>query len=94
MGTIGGPRNPDGIEPLIRPRGLPPNVNWRIAKEFEGDDALVGWLTLPEIEAALDHARLSQEELSYGLRVTLGIIRLLQDRLGPDRVRLVFEMSD
>jgi hypothetical protein len=93
MGAIGGPRNPDGVEPLIRPRGLPPNVNWRIAEEFDGDP-MVGWLTLPEIEAALTHARLGQEELSYGVRVTLGIMRLLQGRLGADRVRLVFEMSD
>ena len=51
-------------------------------------------LTLPEIEAALTHARLDREQLSYGLLVTLGIMRLLQDQLGADRVRLVFEMSD
>jgi hypothetical protein len=94
MGAIGGPRNPDGVDPLIRPRGLPPHVNRKIAKKFGGDDGVVGWLTLPEIEAALTHARLSREELSYGLQVTLGIMGLLKDRLGADRVRLVFEMSD
>lgn len=94
MGAIGGPRNPDGVEPLVRPRGLPPEVNWRIAKDFDENDPMVGWLTLPEIEAALVHARLGWEELSHGVQVALGIMRLLQDRLGSDRVRLVFEMSD
>jgi hypothetical protein len=94
MGAIGGPRNPDGVVPLTRPKGLPSNVNWRIAEAFDGEDPMVGWLTLPEIEAAMTHARLDREELSHGLLVTLDIIRLLQDRLGADRVRLVFEMSD
>lgn len=83
LGAIGGPRNPDGVDPLTRPRGLPPNVNWRIAEEFGGGEPMVGWLTLPEIEAAMTHARLGREELSYGLQVTLGIMGLLQDRLGP-----------
>ncbi len=94
MGAIGGPRNPRGITPLIRRRGLPANVNWRIAEEFDRDDPMVGWLTLPEVEAAMSHARLDRDELSYGVQVTLGIMSLLQARLGSDRVRLVFEMSD
>jgi hypothetical protein len=94
LGAIGGPRNPRGIEPLIRPRGLPPRVNRRIAEEFDPDDPMVGWLTPPEVEAALEHMQVSPEELSFGTLVALGIMRLLQDRLGADRVRFVFEMSD
>jgi hypothetical protein len=94
LGAIGGSRNPRGLEPLIRPRGLPPRVNWRIAKEFDSDDPMVGWLTPLEVEAALEHMQVSWEELSLGTQVTLEILKLLQDRLGPERVRFVFEMSD
>ena len=94
MGTLGGPRNPKGLDPLIRPRGLPPNVNWRIASAFDPQDPLVGWLTLPEIEAALAHMQVQREALSFGVQVTLGILQLLGDRVGPERVRFVFEMSD
>ncbi len=94
MGALGGPRNPKGLAPLIRPRGLPPNVNWRIAREFDSNDPMVGWMTLPEIEAALAHMQVSSEDLSFGVQVAVGIMQLLQERLGPERVRLVFEMSD
>ena len=55
---------------------------------------MVGWLTLPEIEAALAHMSIRREELSFGVQVAMGIMELLQHRLGPDRVRFVFEMSD
>jgi hypothetical protein len=94
LGAIGGPRNPTGIDPLIRPRGLPPNVNWRIAQEFDPDDPMVGWLMLPEIEAALAHMQVSRDILGLGVRVALEILELLQGRSGPERVRLVFAMND
>ncbi|WP_337176173.1 hypothetical protein [Paludisphaera sp.] len=94
LGAIGGPRNPKGLAPLIRPRGLPPNVNWRISKDFDPQDPMVGWLTPLEIEAALDHMEIRREELSFGLQVTLDLLQLLGDRLGPERVRFVFEMGD
>jgi len=94
MGVIGGPRNPTGLVPLIRPRGLPPNVNWRIAQEFDPGEPGVGWLTFPEIEAALAHMQVTREDLSFGVQSALGILQWLQDRLGPDRARFVFEMSD
>jgi hypothetical protein len=93
IGALGGPRNPRGLEPLFQPRGLPPNVNWRISQEFSPPDTWTGWLLLSEIEAALAHMHLIESELAFGTQIALGIMRLLVDRLGDDRVRLVFDMS-
>jgi hypothetical protein len=94
IGVLGGPRNPRGIPPLIQPRGLPDRVNWRIAQEFAPADGNTGWLLLPEIEAAPSHAQVQGEELCFGVQMALGIMRLLAARMGPDRVRLVFQMTD
>lgn len=94
IGAIGGPRNPRQIEPLFRPRGLPPKVNLRIAEEVSPPDLWTGWLLFPEIEAALAHQNIREEELCFGVQVALGIMRLLVNRLGPERVRFVFDITD
>jgi hypothetical protein len=94
MGAIGGPRNPRGVAPLFWPRRLPPRVNWRIARAFDPADGNTGWLLLPEIEAAMAHAGVELTDVSFGVEVMLGIMRLLVKRLGPERARLVFQMSD
>jgi len=92
--ALDGPRKPESFEPLIGLRGLPPNVNWRIAKEFGTDNTSVGWLTPDEVEAAMKHAQVMASDLSFGARLTLEILRLLGNRLGSDRVRFVFEFGD
>ncbi len=69
IGAIGGPRNPRALEPLFRPRGLPPKVNRRIAAAFSPPDLWTGWLLLPEIEAALAHQNIREEELCFGVQI-------------------------
>ena len=92
MAALGSPRNPTTSKPLFGIRGLPPNTNWRIAKEFS-DATNVSWLNLTDVEAALAHMTLRDTDLSFAAFTTIEIMRLLARRLGPDRVRLIFQIG-
>jgi hypothetical protein len=94
FGAIAGVRNQTEIPSLFSLRGEPPNVCWPIAvaiahKQFEP----VGWLTLSEINAALDHHSVDRALLNDKTLIILDIMEVLERRFGVDRVRLLFEFS-
>lgn len=91
--AIAGVRNDSGIEPLIRPRGLPqnPSVPLRLHVEEYGrlGDYGNGWLTLAEIKAAMAHQQTDLGLISFETQTILFIMANLESRL-VGRVRLVF----
>lgn len=96
--AIAGIRSETEIEPLYPPRGLPQHRSYALQKhlrEWGGEIGEIGqgWLTLCELEAALDHQRVNREHLSFETETILAIMRNLGQRLGPDRVRLLFGFS-
>lgn len=94
FGAIAGVRNATGIPPLFKPRGMPSNPSWQLAKFTKEwgyfDEPSGGWLTLSEINAALDHQHINRDHLSFETHTILAIMADLERRLGTDRVRLVF----
>ncbi len=95
--AISGIRNDSNCEPLIKPRGLPPTENQfdpinKLRDEL--DDSEVGWLTLSEIEAALEHMSVDRKLLSLHVSRVLECMSTLESLLGVDHVRLVFAVHD
>lgn len=87
-------RNDTGIPPLFPPRGLPPNLSPDLRRHLDSEGELgefcTSWLPLSEIDAALNHQRVDRALLSFEAHTILAIMQSLADRLGDDRVRLVF----
>jgi hypothetical protein len=94
FGAISGQRNKTDIEPLYPPRGVPAFLSWRVKDSVKAGvfDGLygVGWLTLGEISAALDHQGVDRDHLSNQTLAILDIMGVLEKRFGRDRVRLIF----
>jgi hypothetical protein len=94
FGAIAGVRNETGITPLFPPRGVPPNPSPELRRYFNSKCELGGyadsWLSLSEINAALDHQSVDRKLLSFETHTILAIMDNLAGRLGDDRVRLVF----
>ncbi|HEX2923320.1 MAG TPA: hypothetical protein VHS28_04755 [Chloroflexota bacterium] len=94
FGAIAGVRNQTNIDPLFVPRGLPPNPSRPVKAHVEKWGGVgefgMGWLTLAEINAALDHQRVNRKHLCFETETILFIMANLENRLGDDRVRLVF----
>jgi hypothetical protein len=87
--AIAGMRNHSGIEPLIAPRGLPKHhPSFAVADLY--DEYAVGWLTLGEIEAALEHMGIDRNVLGKPVLLVLDVMAAAERRYGKDRVRLIF----
>ena len=91
--AISGVRNESGIAPLFPCRGLPP-TGTQMLRSIDFDDPNVGWLTLSEIRQALDHMRIEIVSLKRPVQMLLRTMRSAEELYGPDRVRLVFQISD
>ncbi len=94
FGAISGIRNGTQEQPLYPLRGLPPNISSEaqggLDQYFDEKDSGLGWLTLPEIEAALGHMGYLREDMSLAVNVVLEVMGYLETKLGAGRVRLVF----
>jgi hypothetical protein len=92
--AISGVRNQSGREPLYACRGLPPSgcETPKSLKELEGDFN-VGWLTLSEIHAALQHMGVA-DKLAPSVLLLLRTMACAEEMFGKDRVRLVFQICD
>ena len=81
--------------PLFPMRGvLPPNVSAqaeRAVMEMAGvPNPILGWLTYPEIEVALAHAKLSRDQLEFTTNLVLDFMQSIEKRLGEGHYRLIF----
>jgi hypothetical protein len=92
IAAISGVRNESEKAPLFPLRG-PPSSSVPSIKELK-DEPLVGWLTYPEILASLDHLDVSVNELHSSVLNVLGALKLLKDKYGDERVRLLFAIRD
>ena len=92
--AIAGVRNETGIEPLYSPRGLPPTLSTPVAVAVEQGvfrcRYRIGWLTLEEINTALNHQAVNPDHLSNQTLTILDIMDILERRYGVNRVRLIF----
>jgi len=93
--AISGVRNQSGRQPLYACRGLPPSGCEMpdSIKELAGDHN-VGWLTLSEIHAALQHMGVVVDELNHSVLLVLRTMACAEELHGRDRVRLVFQICD
>ncbi len=92
IAAISGIRNESGKSPLFPLRG-PPASNVPSIKELK-NEPLVGWLTYSEILASLEHFGLSVSEVHPSVSNVLATMKLLKDKYGDERVRLVFCICD
>ena len=94
FGAIAGVRNETGIPALFPPRGLPMNLSPELRRAVGSENKLGdhndSWLTLGEINAALDHQGVDRDLLGFATHTIIAIMQNLVARLGDDRVRLVF----
>lgn len=94
--AIAGVRNQSGKKPLYSLRGFPPRSPTDLMAErfneltelWEGHT--VGWLTLSEIEASLNHMGISRDSLDESVLLVLEAMSTMVRRYGNDRVRLIF----
>ena len=73
--------------PLSPMRGvLPPNVSGQaeraVVKMAGVPNPILGWLTYPEIELALAHAKLSRDQLELTTNLVLDLMESIEKRLG------------
>ena len=95
--AISGVRNATDISPLIAPRGLPPTNNTHdpiFQLRDELDEDAVGWLTLGEIQAAIDHMSVDRKLLTTHVMRVIECMATLERLVGKDRVRFVFSVHD
>ena len=94
--AISGVRNSSNIEPLFTLRGLPRTYEHDPLLQLREqlDESAVSWLTLSEIDAALDHMSTDRELISSHVARVLLCMATLESQLGADRVRLVFSIQD
>jgi len=92
--AICGVRNQSGISPLFACRGLPATGLQDLHQHITAADPNVSWLTLSEIRQALQHMKIGVETLKPSVQLLLRTMQTAEDLYGPDRVRLVFEVSD
>ncbi|WP_339909310.1 hypothetical protein [Symmachiella dynata] len=95
--SISGIRNVTDISPLIALRGLPQTNNthdpiFQLSDDL--DDSAVGWLTLGEIQAAMDHMSVDRTLITSHVMRVLECMATLERLVGKDRVRLVFSVHD
>lgn len=82
------------------PRGLPADRSFGVVELFLDPDEVPdqlgeglhtpGWLTLSELDAALQHEGLAPDDLQVEYRAMLAALRVLASEYGPDKVRIVF----
>ena len=92
IAAISGVRKENKKAPLIPLRGAPNSAAPGI-KELQGEP-LTGWLNYSEIVSCLEHFGVSANELAPSVLNVLGAMKLLKDRYGDNRVRLVFAIRD
>lgn len=92
VAAISGVRN-EGEKTSLFPLRGSPNSGVPGIKELK-DEPLTGWLTHSEILASLDHLGISVNELHSSVLNVLGAMKLLKDKYGDNRVRLVFSIRD
>ena len=90
--AISGVRNESGIEPLFSCRGLPNKTSKQIRDKIYAPN--VGWLTLAEINQALQHMGIALASLDLSVQMVLRTMYCAEELFGRDRVRLVFQISD
>lgn len=84
---------------LYPPRGFPPHFSVEVyCGYYDFDDEGIAhsgshtpsWLTPPEVRAALAHFEVERATLRTAWWLTLNVLEALEQRLGPERVRLMF----
>lgn len=97
MQAIAGIRGDSKIMPAIPARGFPKIMNHKVAKYFREhhglDDPYSGWLLYSELLVNMERASLVLKDLSEPLQLAFGIFKMLADKYGDARVRLVFAIS-
>lgn len=94
--AISGVRNRSSIEPLFPPRGFPARMSPACRRYFgepTDDFECAGWLILSEINAALEHMSVRRDMLTFRVQLALDTMAYIEERLGTDRVRLVWGFS-
>lgn len=92
ISAISGIRNDSDKQPLIPFRGLP--AIRRGLSKLELEDDISGWLTHSEILSCLAHFGVLETELDPAVADVLAAMRILINRYGDQRVRLVFAIMD
>jgi hypothetical protein len=91
FGAIAGVRNQTGRPPLYPLRGSPTSLSWRVTRAIHDTGyEWAGWLTLSEINAALDHHGVDRDRVSDEILNLLDVMEILERRYGESRVRLLF----
>ncbi len=99
IGAISGWRNETGIPPLFPLRGLPENAcsytlfEMNVPDPTDPPEDCFGWLLASEVRAAIAHHGWTRDDLSFPVETLLNTLDFLESRLGPDRVRIVFEIN-
>ena len=65
-------------------------LKWAVTKDVFDGLYGVGWLTLEEINAALDHQAVDRDHLSNEVLAIMDVMGALEKRFGMNRMRLIF----
>lgn len=92
--AIAGVRSRFDKSPLIRPRGVPPEIGGPARLYFGHRGAeCAGWLHLSEIDQCIRHVSTGSFCTGFELDVALEFMRSLAARLTDPHVRLVFDIE-
>jgi hypothetical protein len=91
--AISGVRNQTGVTPLFPLRGLPPTNSDTDPILDLTDSSAKSWLTLSELQQALEHMSVPYSALSEHVLAVLECMATLERIYGKDRVRLVFAIE-
>lgn len=92
--AISGARSRFTKAPLIKARGVPPNLSYPAYRYFQDrGDELAGWLHLSEIDQCIRHVSEGTFYTDFGLDVMLDFMRRFATTLGDQHVRLVFNIE-
>lgn len=94
MGAISGIRNESKIPPLIPLRGCPPNPGHQVRRYMQDFGENIGWLFPHEVHVAIEHHGLRLDDLSVEVQTVITMLDFLASRIGRDRVRFVFGITD
>jgi hypothetical protein len=97
MQAIVGIRGSQEIKPKIKPRGFPQNMNYMVKGYFADlygmDHQYAGWLYPSEFIQCLNHASINKSDLAEPIQLMIETMEKISNRIGDERVRLIFAIS-